>query len=206
MAKSYSEKTVCHDAQLSLLDDHLAIAYAKALALAADKKALSAQRDQQWQWRQRHCHDQQCVLDWYERRLAELEADAKPAEAADADTVKAADDDAITAPKSTTIRESAVTGTADASNASNASNAHNSKPPIRNEQAQRPLIVDPSLPASASGALTLSEAPALTYAATPAVAALPYTGLPLVRNANPATAFDFPQHSPRPKIGIFIDF
>jgi len=179
LAKSYSEKTVCHDTHLSALDDQLAATYTKALTLAADKKALSAQRDQQWQWRQRHCHDQQCVVTWYERRLAEL--------AADAGTTEATDD--LSSNVSPNAPKPVAAG---------------SKPSIRNEQAQHPLIIDPRLPGS--GALTLSKATALSYPVVPVAAATPYTGLPLLRGASPATAFDALQHPERPKIGLFIDF
>ena len=74
-ATSFSEKAVCGDAALSLLDDTLAARYASAYAVAPDKRALAAVRDHEWHWRQTHCRDKTCVADWYGRRIAELTAE-----------------------------------------------------------------------------------------------------------------------------------
>ncbi|MCY0389505.1 hypothetical protein OVY01_20375 [Robbsia sp. Bb-Pol-6] len=72
---SYSELQVCHNPYLSKLDDQLALAYRHAQDVAPDKQSLAAARDHQWQWRQKNCHDEACVQNWYERRLSELDAD-----------------------------------------------------------------------------------------------------------------------------------
>ncbi len=74
-AASFSEKAVCRDSHLSALDDTLASRYATAYATAVDKRAIAAVRDHEWRWRQTHCRDNGCVQDWYQRRIAELEAD-----------------------------------------------------------------------------------------------------------------------------------
>lgn len=74
-ARSFSEHAVCQTPTLSALDDALAAAYRKAYAAAKDKRALAADRDEEWRWRQSHCKDASCVTDWYKRRLAELDAD-----------------------------------------------------------------------------------------------------------------------------------
>lgn len=76
---SASERIVCNDPELSSLDEKLAAAYSAALTEAADKQALTTSRDQQWKWRQANCKDRACVQSWYERRIAELNADYKHA-------------------------------------------------------------------------------------------------------------------------------
>ncbi|MEA3117460.1 MAG: hypothetical protein QOI13_730 [Paraburkholderia sp.] len=72
---SASEKIVCSDPQLSTLDDRLAAAYQRAKAASPDTKSIEAVRTEQWLWRQHNCTDKACVLNWYERRIAELNAD-----------------------------------------------------------------------------------------------------------------------------------
>jgi uncharacterized protein len=72
---SASEKIVCSDLQLSKLDDRLAAAYQLAKAASPDTKSIEAARTEQWLWRQHNCTDRACVLNWYERRIAELDAD-----------------------------------------------------------------------------------------------------------------------------------
>lgn len=74
-AKSFSEKTVCGDAQLSAKDDLLGALYERAYSTSADKHAIAATRDDEWHWRQVHCKDVACVESWYDRRIAELRAD-----------------------------------------------------------------------------------------------------------------------------------
>ncbi len=72
---SASEKIVCSDPQLSKLDDRLVVAYQRAKNASPDTKSIEAARTEQWLWRQRNCTDKACVLNWYERRIAELDAD-----------------------------------------------------------------------------------------------------------------------------------
>ncbi|MDE1179971.1 hypothetical protein [Paraburkholderia sp.] len=72
---SASEKIVCNDAQLSALDDRLAASYQRAKEESTDPVALEAARTHQWLWRQHNCTDKACVTDWYQRRIAELNAD-----------------------------------------------------------------------------------------------------------------------------------
>jgi len=74
-ARSFSEKAVCDNPQLSSLDDTLARSYAKAFSASVDKPAVAAVRIQEWRWRQVHCKDERCVENWYARRIAELDAD-----------------------------------------------------------------------------------------------------------------------------------
>ena len=85
---SASERLVCNDPTLSALDDQLAALYHKAFDATTDSAALEADRVSQWQWRQHNCKDKACVTDWYDRRIAELEADLKHGKQASAQRVK----------------------------------------------------------------------------------------------------------------------
>ena len=72
---SASEKIVCKEPALSALDDRLAAAWQRAKEATLDTAALKAARTHQWLWRQHNCTDEACVKSWYDRRIAELEAD-----------------------------------------------------------------------------------------------------------------------------------
>ncbi|MFM0506734.1 lysozyme inhibitor LprI family protein [Paraburkholderia sp. RL17-373-BIF-A] len=79
---SASEKIVCKDPALSALDDRLAAAWQRAKDTTLDTAALEAARTHQWLWRQHNCTDQACVKRWYDRRIAELDADYEQAKQA----------------------------------------------------------------------------------------------------------------------------
>jgi uncharacterized protein len=85
---SASERLVCSDPELSALDDKLAALYRNAVDATPDTTALEADRVSQWQWRQHNCKDKACVSDWYDRRIAELEADLKHGTEASAQRVR----------------------------------------------------------------------------------------------------------------------
>ena len=87
---SASERIVCQDERLSALDDKLAIAFQRARDTAADPRSIEADRTHQWLWRQHNCTDNACVLAWYERRIAELDADYEQAKAVQNDAFEAA--------------------------------------------------------------------------------------------------------------------
>jgi len=72
---SSSEKLVCNDPELSSLDDKLAISYKRAKDVTPDTAAFEDDRVKQWQWRQHNCKDKICVINWYNRRISELDAD-----------------------------------------------------------------------------------------------------------------------------------
>jgi uncharacterized protein len=80
---SASEKIVCNDPQLSKLDDRLAAAYQRAKDASPDATSIEAARTEQWLWRQHNCTDKACVTNWYERRIAELDADYKQGQQAE---------------------------------------------------------------------------------------------------------------------------
>lgn len=73
-AGSANEKTICRDAELSALDDQLGRAYRRAREMAGDVRTFRSASDVQWRWREENCHDRGCLLAWYQRRQAELEA------------------------------------------------------------------------------------------------------------------------------------
>lgn len=72
---SSSEKLVCSDPELSSLDDKLAQLYKRVVDVAPDREAIEDDRVKQWQWRQHNCKDKTCVVNWYNRRIGELDAD-----------------------------------------------------------------------------------------------------------------------------------
>lgn len=86
---SASEKIVCKDPALSALDDRLAASWQRAKDTTLDPAALEAARTHQWLWRQHHCSDAACVKTWYERRIAELDADYEQAKQAHRDAFDA---------------------------------------------------------------------------------------------------------------------
>jgi uncharacterized protein len=87
---SASEHIVCKDERLSALDDKLAVAFQRAQDTAADPRSIEADRTQQWLWRQHNCTDKACVRAWYERRIAELDADYEQAKVVQNDAFEAA--------------------------------------------------------------------------------------------------------------------
>lgn len=108
-AGSANEKTICGDAELSALDDKLGLAFRRARQAASDRRSFRAESDLQWRWREDHCHERSCLLDWYHRRQAELEALA-PEHLADATRlpVKAAHAMPAPAPALATVAPLAV--------------------------------------------------------------------------------------------------
>lgn len=86
---SASEKIVCQDPALSALDDRLATAWQRAKDTTPDPSGLEAARTQQWLWRQHNCTGEACVKSWYDRRIAELDADYEQAKQARHDAFEA---------------------------------------------------------------------------------------------------------------------
>jgi uncharacterized protein len=86
---SASEKIVCNDPQLSSLDDRLAASYQRARDASIDPRSVESARIEQWLWRQHNCTDKACVQSWYERRIAELDADYEQARQAQRDAFEA---------------------------------------------------------------------------------------------------------------------
>jgi len=64
-ARSDSEHLVCGDAELAADDVELAALYAKAKAVATDQSAFKEHVRQKWNYRERTCHDRDCLAQWY---------------------------------------------------------------------------------------------------------------------------------------------
>jgi uncharacterized protein len=69
---STAEKLICHNADLSKLDDELGKLYWKARSGVADKRSFRADSDAKWAWRETHCADEICLTSWYSGRIEEL--------------------------------------------------------------------------------------------------------------------------------------
>lgn len=68
-AKSFAEKTVCSDPNLSKRDDDLKYVFGMAKASVQDRKAFSEITKSLWNSRER-CSDLTCVSAWYDSALA----------------------------------------------------------------------------------------------------------------------------------------
>ena len=64
-ARSDAEHIICSDPELAAADVQLADIYAKAKAAATDPIAFKARTRAQWNYRERQCHDRECVARWY---------------------------------------------------------------------------------------------------------------------------------------------
>jgi uncharacterized protein len=85
-----AEHIICGDAALAASDVELASLFVQAQAASTDKDGFKQHMREQWNDRQRDCHDRECLVHWYERQKMWLTAvvsgqvlsDAKPADAA----------------------------------------------------------------------------------------------------------------------------
>ncbi|WP_260433778.1 lysozyme inhibitor LprI family protein [Burkholderia sp. Bp8998] len=64
-AHSDAEHLICTDAQLAAADVELAAIYAKAKAAVTDQVAFKARTLEQWNYREKTCHDRECLARWY---------------------------------------------------------------------------------------------------------------------------------------------
>lgn len=64
-ARSDAEHIICSDPELAAKDVQLAGMYAKAKAAAKDPAAFKERTRDQWNYRERECHDRECVARWY---------------------------------------------------------------------------------------------------------------------------------------------
>jgi len=71
-ATSANEVTICSDRELSAIDDHLAVLFRAARAVAPDAAAFKKETNYEWRKRQQ-CPDRDCLLAWYQRRSSQLE-------------------------------------------------------------------------------------------------------------------------------------
>ncbi|PMS09011.1 hypothetical protein C0Z17_27060 [Trinickia caryophylli] len=73
---SVAEKTICTHADLSTLDDELGDLFKRLRRQTSDRRALVADSDSKWVWREQNCTDHDCLLGWYRSRIAELRRQA----------------------------------------------------------------------------------------------------------------------------------
>ena len=73
LGHSATEKLICHNPDLSKLDDQLGKLYWKARRAVADKRSFRADSDAKWSWREAHCTDETCLTTWYSGRIEELQ-------------------------------------------------------------------------------------------------------------------------------------
>ncbi|SUA81643.1 Uncharacterized protein conserved in bacteria, putative lipoprotein [Pandoraea pnomenusa] len=64
-ARSIPEYLICHDPELAAADVELAGIYQQAKTAAYDKQAFADRTRKQWNYREKHCSDKQCVAAWY---------------------------------------------------------------------------------------------------------------------------------------------
>ncbi|MFV8631150.1 DUF4236 domain-containing protein, partial [Ralstonia pseudosolanacearum] len=64
-ARSDAEHIICSDPELAADDVELAVIYAKARAVAKDPVAFRERTRAQWNYRERQCHDRECLARWY---------------------------------------------------------------------------------------------------------------------------------------------
>jgi uncharacterized protein len=81
---SIAEWLICHNPDLSKLDDALGKFYWKARRAASDRRAFLRDSDSKWTWREINCTDEACLTRWYSTRIDELQgllADTPPNDA-----------------------------------------------------------------------------------------------------------------------------
>ncbi|WP_144156440.1 lysozyme inhibitor LprI family protein [Paraburkholderia sp. BCC1885] len=71
--RSRPEQLICHQPDLSRLDDQLGKLYWQARRSVADPKAFRTDSDSKWAWREANCTDEACLKTWYSGRIAELQ-------------------------------------------------------------------------------------------------------------------------------------
>ncbi|ULU25301.1 Ivy family c-type lysozyme inhibitor [Dyella terrae] len=71
-AKSDAEHLICSDAELAAEDVQLAAIYAQAKAAASDQSAFKDRTRARWNYREKICHDRECLVQWYADQKAEL--------------------------------------------------------------------------------------------------------------------------------------
>lgn len=64
-ARSDAEHLICNDVQLAAADVELANLFAGAKAAVTDPNAFKEHAREQWNYRERSCHDRDCLVQWY---------------------------------------------------------------------------------------------------------------------------------------------
>jgi hypothetical protein len=82
-ARSDAEHIICSDAELASDDIQLAAIYAKAKAAANDPGVFSERTRAEWNYREQHCHDRECLIRWYAEQKVALEEIAETGKVAE---------------------------------------------------------------------------------------------------------------------------
>jgi uncharacterized protein len=56
---------ICHDPELAASDRELASVYQQAKSAVIDKTAFTERTRKQWNYREKNCHDKECLAAWY---------------------------------------------------------------------------------------------------------------------------------------------
>lgn len=81
-ARSDAERLICSDPELAADDVLLAGIYAKAKAAAKDQATFRERTRAQWNFRERQCHDRECLARWYADQKVVLSEIANTGDAA----------------------------------------------------------------------------------------------------------------------------
>lgn len=69
---SHNEKMICSDVELAQIDYDLMLLYAQAKLATHNCPSFKKANNEQWLWREQHCHDRDCLLQWYANRRIQL--------------------------------------------------------------------------------------------------------------------------------------
>jgi uncharacterized protein len=72
-ARSDAEHLICNDATLAALDQRLAVTFARAKTVATDQVAFRERTRGQWNYREKYCHDTDCLMRWYQDQQTALD-------------------------------------------------------------------------------------------------------------------------------------
>ncbi|WP_074773441.1 lysozyme inhibitor LprI family protein [Paraburkholderia fungorum] len=64
-ARTLTEYLICHDPDLAASDRELGDIYQQAKVAATNKDAFAARVRKQWNYREKTCHDKECLVAWY---------------------------------------------------------------------------------------------------------------------------------------------
>jgi uncharacterized protein len=71
-ARSRPDRLICNDSELSKMDDDLGVLYRRAKAVATNPALFKKSNSDAWNLREKTCVDKACLVDWYQRRSAQL--------------------------------------------------------------------------------------------------------------------------------------
>jgi len=69
---SKNEQLICNDPELAKIDYELSLIYAQAKLMTHNSAAFKKTNNEEWLWREKNCHDKNCLLQWYANRHNQL--------------------------------------------------------------------------------------------------------------------------------------